>query len=126
MSRPRILVVEDSPDILELLCLHLQAAGFDTDDASDGEAALEMARRRPPHAVVTDLTMPRMDGADLVVALRAEPDGAGLPIIVLTAAAEEDPRVLRLRGLERVEIIFKPPRWGEISATVRRLLGTSV
>jgi CheY-like chemotaxis protein len=119
----RVIVVEDSPEILELLAFYLRAGGFDVREASDGQEALEMAREDMPDAVVTDLMMPRLDGAGFIDELRKEPGAEGIPAVVVTAARSDDPRVANLRGLPAVEVIHKPPHWPSVAEVVRKLIG---
>ncbi|HNU84106.1 MAG TPA: response regulator, partial [Thermoanaerobaculia bacterium] len=68
--RPRLLVVDDDPAIREGLCEELEAAGYDTLAAADGERARELFLAEEPDLVLTDLAMPRLDGFGLVRAIR--------------------------------------------------------
>src|SRR5437867_9046357 len=70
----RILVVNDDPLSLKLLRAHLEQVGFDVMTAQDGQSALELARRSPPDAVVSDVLMPHLDGFKLCLAIRQEPN----------------------------------------------------
>src|SRR6185436_20197607 len=94
---PRILIVEDDPDIAELLAHYLQRAGHTIDRLSSGDGVLARVRSAPPSLVILDLMLPGLDGLAVCRALRASPDTAGLPIIILTARGEESDRV---SGLE--------------------------
>jgi DNA-binding response OmpR family regulator len=85
----RVFVADDDPDIRELVTVKLEAAGFDVAAAADGQAALDRIRADPPDVVVLDLMMPGLTGLEVCAALRAEPDTARLPIILLTAKAQE-------------------------------------
>jgi two-component system response regulator GlrR len=80
---PRILVVDDDADLLRLIALRLQAAGFEPITAPDAETALQLASVQEPHVVVTDLRMGRLDGAGLLDAIHAR--NPLTPVIVLTA-----------------------------------------
>jgi DNA-binding response OmpR family regulator len=84
--RPLVLVADDDEDILALLSVRLERAGYEVLTARDGLDAI--AGRRPDVAVI-DVTMPRMDGHELVRRLRASPETAALPILVLTAAVHD-------------------------------------
>ena len=79
----RLLVVDDDPNIPDMVRQLLSDAGYRIDAARDGQAALEVIQSQPPDAILLDLMMPRMDGFELIEALRAE--GFSIPIIVLTA-----------------------------------------
>ena len=84
-----ILLVEDDPDISELVSLRLQMSGYDVHAEFDGEAGLAAARELKPDLVVLDWMMPRLTGIEVCQALRGDPDTADLPVIMLTAKAQE-------------------------------------
>jgi CheY-like chemotaxis protein len=81
----RILIVEDNDDSRDILALILGMHGFETMQASDGIEALEQARTYTPHAIVTDIFMPRLDGIDFTRQLRADPALAQIPVVAQTA-----------------------------------------
>ena len=87
-DRPLILAADDDPDILTLITLSLERAGYEVATAPDGQAALELARARTPAMAVLDLSMPLMNGLELTRALRADPATATIPIVILTAAVQ--------------------------------------
>ena len=89
-----ILLVEDDPDIRELVAYKLTRGGFEVVEAADGLVALQAARTRPPDAVVLDMGLPRLSGIDVCRELRAAPATAVVPIIMLTGA-------VRLQELEQ-------------------------
>jgi DNA-binding response OmpR family regulator len=84
----KVLIVDDNPDILALLRANLQAAGFDTDEALNGEEALRRMEENPPDVVLLDLMMPVLDGWGVLEALKDRPDRPA--IIVVTAAHSAD------------------------------------
>lgn len=89
-----VLVVDDDPDIRELVIWKLQQAGYATMAAGDGEAGLEIATKgdgegRLPDLVLVDWMMPRMAGIEMCRALRENPRTVNLPVILLTAKAQE-------------------------------------
>jgi CheY-like chemotaxis protein len=88
-QRPLVLVADDDDDILALVGLRLQRAGYDVVTARDGIEAIETLEHGIPALAVVDVMMPRMDGHELVRALRARPDTAAIPILVLTAAVQD-------------------------------------
>ena len=94
----RILVVEDDPDIAELLVHYLQKAGHTTDRLSAGSDVLPRLRAAPADLVVLDVMLPGMDGMAVCDALRRDTSTSHLPIIMLTARGDEADRVA---GLER-------------------------
>lgn len=89
-----ILLVEDDPDIRELVAYKLTRGGFEVVEAADGFAALQAARTRPPDAVILDMGLPRLSGIEVCRELRAAPATAAVPIIMLTGA-------VRLQELEQ-------------------------
>lgn len=89
IPRPLVLVADDDPDILLLMTLTLERDGYDVVAAKDGRSALEAAVERVPHLVLLDLMMPGLDGYEVTRRLRLEPTTKDLPIVIVTAAAEE-------------------------------------
>src|SRR6266516_6078218 len=86
---PRILIVEDDPDIAELVARYLDKAGFTTVRVATGRDALASIFARPPDLLVLDLMLPHVDGLEVCRAVRGKEATAGLPIIMLTARADE-------------------------------------
>jgi DNA-binding response OmpR family regulator len=117
----RILVVEDDRDIAELIRHYIDKAGWTPDVFSSGTEALAAARRRPPDAIVLDLMLPGMDGLAVCRALRADAPTAHVPIIMLTARAEESDRITGLdTGAD--DYLAKPFSPNELVARLRALL----
>jgi DNA-binding response OmpR family regulator len=85
----KILIAEDEEDIRELVVFKLSSAGYEVTTAGDGEEALVKARVVRPDLVLLDWMMPRLNGLDTAVAMRADPDLAAIPLIVLTAKSQE-------------------------------------
>lgn len=117
----RVQIVEDSPDIAELIRHYLNRAGYDTTLFASGRDALLSARQSPPDLVVLDVMLPGMDGLQVCQALRAEPATAAIPVLMLTAKGEEADRV---RGLElgADDYVTKPFSPKELVARVGALL----
>lgn len=117
----RILVVEDSPDIAELIDLYLKGAGHTTTLIANGSEGLRHAKLSPPDAVILDLMLPGMDGLHVCQALRSEAATAAIPIIMLTARGEEADRI---RGLElgADDYLTKPFSPKELVARIAALL----
>jgi len=84
-----ILVVDDEPDLVELITYNLEQQGFNILSASDGAQALELAKSRLPDLIVLDVMMPKLTGLEVAKRLRAQTETASMPIIMLTAKAEE-------------------------------------
>jgi len=116
-----VLVVEDEPDIRALIVHHLIRDGFRCRTAADGLEALAQLRASAPDLVVLDLMLPGIDGLELTRRLRAEPAWAALPIIMLTAKADEVDRVVGLE-LGADDYVAKPFSPKELLARVRAVL----
>jgi DNA-binding response OmpR family regulator len=117
----RILIVEDDPDIAQLVARYLDKAGFVTERIANGRDALQAVAARRPDLMVLDLMLPHMDGIEICRTLRAAPGTAGLPIIMLTARADESERIVGLE-LGADDYMAKPFSPGELVARVRALL----
>jgi two-component system, OmpR family, alkaline phosphatase synthesis response regulator PhoP len=117
----RILVVEDDSDIAHLVGRYLDKAGFTTELAASGRDALTAVSQRRPDLLVLDLMLPHVDGLEVCRVIRANSETAAMPIIMLTARAEESARI---RGLElgADDYLAKPFSPNELVARVRALL----
>jgi two-component system alkaline phosphatase synthesis response regulator PhoP len=117
----RILVVEDSPDIADLLRHYLERAGHVVDGLTTGTDVMAHVHTRRPDLIVLDLMLPGMDGLLVCQALRQDPAMAAIPIIMLTARGEESDRI---RGLElgADDYVVKPFSPKEVVARVAALL----
>jgi two-component system alkaline phosphatase synthesis response regulator PhoP len=119
--RVRILVVEDDPDIAELVARYLDKAGFATERVASGREALQAIAAKPPDLLVLDLMLPQVDGLEVCRLLRANEKTAAIPIIMLTARAEESERIVGLE-LGADDYLAKPFSPNELVARVRALL----
>jgi DNA-binding response OmpR family regulator len=86
---PVVLIADDDPDILELVSLTLERDGYEVVQARNGEEAVRLAAERRPHLAVLDLTMPGIDGCEVTRRLRAAESDRNLPILILSAFAED-------------------------------------
>jgi len=103
----KILIVEDERDILQLVKLYLEKEGFRTVSAATGAEGLRSAKQDKPDLVILDLMLPEIDGLEVCKRLRAAPETAMLPIIMLTAKAEESDTVIGLE-LGADDYVTKP------------------
>lgn len=85
----KILVVDDERHIVRLVEVNLQRAGYDVVTAYDGVEALEKVKADKPDMIVLDVMMPRMDGFEVLQNLQADPESAEIPVIMLTAKAQD-------------------------------------
>lgn len=105
--KPRVLVVDDESDFIELLKYNLEEQGFEVLAAVDGMEALNIARRELPDVVLVDLMLPDLDGFSVCEILRSQPSTAQVPIIIVSAL---DGDYVRSRGLQTgVATCFKKP-----------------
>lgn len=117
-----ILVIDDEPQIVEICCDYLTAAGFAVRTAADGLQGLAAARRERPDLIVLDLMLPGMDGLDVCRELRRDSSAlAAVPIIMLTARVEESDKLVGLE-LGADDYITKPFSPRELVARVRTVL----
>ena len=107
MAAVRVLVVDDDPVILELLRINFEIEGFEVLSAVDGQEGLERARADRPDVVLSDVMMPRLDGLQLLVKLRDDPATAGVPVVLLSAKAQ-NAEVQRGLALGADDYVTKP------------------
>ncbi|MGD0264728.1 MAG: winged helix-turn-helix domain-containing protein [Candidatus Methylomirabilota bacterium] len=116
-----ILVVEDEPDIAELVKYHLEKAGLPARVVGDGKQALDLIVREQPALVVLDLMLPGLDGMEVCRRLRGSPATRGIPVIMLTAKAEEVDRIVGLE-MGADDYVPKPFSPRELVARVKAVL----
>ena len=117
----KILIAEDSSTVRRVVAARLIADGYEVIEAVDGEEALALARSGHPDLLVLDKVMPKLDGFEVVRALRGDPQTRAIPIVMLTERTNEDDVLGGLQlGVE--EYIPKPFSPHELSARVRRVL----
>ncbi|HEX8976129.1 MAG TPA: response regulator [Solirubrobacteraceae bacterium] len=121
-SPPRIVVADDEVDVRELVAYRLSRSGYEVIEAQDGEQALRLALEDPPDLAVLDVMMPKLDGYELTRRLRAEPSTQRVPVILLTARAQEADVS---QGFEAGadDYLRKPFNPDELLARVRAVLG---
>ena len=121
MAKPRILVVEDEPDLAEVLQFNLEKAGFAVDIERRGDTALEALRRRLPDLLVLDLMLPGLDGLELTRLLKRDAATARVPLVMLTARGEEVDRIVGLE-LGADDYIAKPFSPREVVLRIKAVL----
>ena len=121
-DEPLILIADDDEDIVALVKIRLERAGYRVATARNGEEALELARREAPSLAVLDAMMPRLDGYGVLEALRGDPALAATPVVMLSARVHADDIG---RGLEAGadEYLAKPFRSERLLEVVHELLG---
>jgi two-component system phosphate regulon response regulator PhoB len=117
----KILVVDDEADVLDLVCMNLRAAGFNVVTAESGQAALKKARTEQPELIILDIMLPEMTGLEVCKALKKDNATLDIPIILLTAKAEEVDRVVGLE-LGADDYVSKPFSPRELVLRVKSIL----
>jgi two-component system, OmpR family, phosphate regulon response regulator PhoB len=121
MAKAKILIVEDDPDIQELLHFNLEKAGYQTFRAEIGEQGFLLAQKHSPDLVLLDLLLPGMDGLEVCRRMKRDPALQHIPIIMVTAKGEEMDRVVGLE-LGADDYVVKPFSIREIILRIQKLL----
>lgn len=120
--KPAALIVEDDDQISFLLKFILEREGFQVHLARDGKQAQQLIEKLPPPGVVTlDVMLPYADGFQLLGLIRARPEWAEVPVLMLTAKSQEK-EVVRALDAGASDYVIKPFKPDELRARVRRLL----
>ena len=118
----RVQLAEDEPNIVVALTYILERAGFEVTTATDGQQALSAALAEPPTVLILDVSLPVLDGLEVLRHLRADPRGQRVPVIVLTAKGRDADRQSALEcGADLY--LTKPFSNAELIAAVRRVAG---
>jgi two-component system phosphate regulon response regulator PhoB len=119
--KPRILITEDEAALVALLRYNLEKEGYEVDEAGDGQECLVKVAENPPDLILLDWMLPHLSGLEVCRQLRRNPESRNIPIIMVTARAEETDRV---RGLDvgADDYISKPFSPGELMARIRAVL----
>lgn len=121
MAKPKILVVDDEPDVVEMIVLALTGEGFEVVQAYDGLSALDMVESEQPDLVLLDIMMPMMSGYQVCEQLKANPLTKDIPIVCLTSASAPDVHAKSIQ-LGAVGLMEKPFLPSELADQVRRFL----
>jgi two-component system, cell cycle response regulator len=124
-SRPRVLIADDSMVVRAVIGKQLGSEGYELLEAADGDAALAACRSSAPDVVLLDVEMPGQTGYDVLSAMQAEPDLAGIPVIFLSGQVSADHVATGLR-LGAHDYLRKPVETGELLARVTAALRTKV
>jgi len=120
---PRLLIVDDEPDIRISLKERLEFNNFEIVTASDGLEALALARSRKPDLIVTDIRMPIMDGLEMIKTLRQDDDAKHIPVIVMTAYSLE--QLAKLNTVDFDEYVRKPFEMADLIGIIEKTLDSS-
>lgn len=122
LSKARVLIVEDEPNIVESLNFILGQAGFDVETAVDGAEALQRLRRQVYSALILDLMLPGINGFDVLRSVRSDGELKDMPVIVLTAKGQAADRQAA-EAIGATAFITKPFSNAEIVQRVSELTG---
>ena len=117
----RVLVAEDEPDIRGLIAYSLEYAGYEVIEASDGEEAVKLAEEQQPDLILLDVRMPRMNGYEACVLLRARETTRDIPVVFLSARGQET-EIMRGLDVGADEYILKPFAPDELNLRVGSIL----
>lgn len=120
----KILIVDDDPDCVELLSIHLLGKGYVVVSAKDGPTALERASWERPDLILVDLRMPAVDGIRVIEILRGNELTAATPVILMSAA-DRDWATRRLPADSATRFIEKPLDFARLDVLLGELLGAS-
>ncbi|MDA0333691.1 MAG: response regulator transcription factor [bacterium] len=118
---PRVLIVEDEPDIVDVVSYNLRQAGVDVDCVGDGNSALKHLETHRPDLIILDLMLPGIDGLEFCRLLKQRPEQRDIPIMMLTAKAEEVDRIVGLE-LGADDYVTKPFSPRELVLRVKAIL----
>jgi two-component system chemotaxis response regulator CheY len=117
----RIMTVDDSPSLRQMVALTLESAGYEVVEASDGHDAVAKLGGREFHLFVTDLNMPGMDGIELTRKLRAMPEYRFVPIVLLTTESNQEKK-MQGKAAGATGWIVKPFKPADLLATVKKVM----
>jgi DNA-binding response OmpR family regulator len=121
MPKGSVVVIEDEPDIREVMVYNLSREGYAVTGCANGEEGIDQVRDGSPNLVLLDLMLPRIDGVEVCRRLKADPRTRGIPIIMVTAKGEESDVVLGL-GVGADDYLTKPFKTKELLARVGAVL----
>jgi two-component system chemotaxis response regulator CheY len=118
----RILTVDDSASVRQMVSFTLRKAGYDVEEAADGRDGLAKARQAKFNLVITDLNMPNMDGIQMIAAMRAMPGYSFVPILMLTTESQPEKKDAG-RKAGATGWIVKPFNADHLLAVLQKLVG---
>ncbi|MBI3417748.1 MAG: response regulator, partial [Verrucomicrobia bacterium] len=118
---PRILVIDDDPNVHRLIEMALKPAGYRLRFAASGEEGLQLAKELHPAVITLDVMMPEKDGWSVLTALKSDPELAQIPVIMLTIVGDKDLGF----ALGAAEYLVKPIDWNHLTAVLKKYAGTT-
>lgn len=108
MPKPKVLVIDDEPEILILVESRIRSQGYDVVTAGGGKRGLELAKDQSPDLILLDLLMPEIDGYEVMKRLKADDDTKDIPVILFTAAPPEEVTKKGGQVIDAVDFVIKP------------------
>jgi CheY-like chemotaxis protein len=118
----RVLLIDDDSANVDSMRQMLRIDGHDMDWAADGEQGLAQARRFRPELIICDVIMPHLGGYAVLETVRADPEISGIPVLLFSAAMNEEARAIALRR-GATEVLAKPFELAQLRGAVMRCLG---
>ena len=118
----RILLIEDDSAYLDFLRQLLQIDGHEVSSAADGEQGLALVKQFQPELIVCDVIMPHLGGYAVLETVRADPENSGIPVLLFSAAMNEEARAIALRR-GATDVLAKPFELAQLRGSIRRCLG---
>ncbi len=123
-SPPRVLIVDDEEEFLELTSIFLRGVGFEVECARAAGEAIARAIRNPPDVILLDILLPGCDGMEILETLRTEPETAGVPVLACTALGQRDSGPLLVHaGFDGM--VSKPVDWHELARMLEAAIPTT-
>ena len=122
MAKAKILMVDDNPDILELMAARIVSDGYEVITATTGEEAIKKAASEKPDLVLLDISMPVLDGFLVGRLLKLDPAVKDIPIIMATARSSREDVLRSLSELQAADYIVKPFRPEELLSKIKKVL----
>ena len=119
---PKVLVIDDEPNIRKLVKANLTPRGYQVAVAADGEEGLTLARLERPNLILLDLMLPGMSGWDVLMALKTDQKLRKIPVIIMTAATPEGDEY-KIRSMRAAGYMVKPFGVDELTRQVKQILG---
>ena len=124
-NSPLIIYIEDDPEMIDLVTLILERRGYKVKGANGGRKGLDLVLKEKPDLILLDLMMPDLDGWDLYQHLKSEKSTCDIPVIVITAKAQEIDRVLGLHIAKVDDYICKPFKPQELIDSINAIFNNS-
>jgi DNA-binding response OmpR family regulator len=118
---PKILIVDDEPELREMLTMRLEANGYEVITAADGEEGLEQTKKEKPDLILLDIMMPGMDGLIVLSRLRNNLETSFIPVIMLTAKGDTS-AIMESQRAGATDYVIKPFEPSQLLALIKRYL----